>query len=246
MEAMTSPGLSSFARALLVEDEESLASSLAIALKKLQIPVVVVENLAQSRMALTESDFDLILLDRTLPDGDGIELCVELRQNEYRGAILMLTARGQMPERVEGLQSGADDYLPKPFSWEELEARIKALFRSRENAVLKHKADRVRARQSGPSLGWERDAARLRIKGPRGVWVELTPLEFKLADHLMEARGEILSRDALLKEVWGFTLLPRTRTVDHFLGRLRRHFETNPEDPVHFLTVRGAGYRFEP
>jgi DNA-binding response OmpR family regulator len=84
---------------------------------------------------------------------------------------------------------------------------------------------------------------RLRILGPKG-WVELTPLEFKLANHLIAAEGAIVSREELLKEVWGFRFLPKTRTTDYFLGRLRKVFERNPDSPKHFLTVRGAGYRF--
>jgi DNA-binding response OmpR family regulator len=137
-----------------------------------------------------------------------------------------------------GLNEGADDYLPKPFSWEELEARVRALSRRRTVAPIK-------LGRMTPPVRWEIDQNRLRIHGPHG-WIELTPLEFKLATKLIEAKGTIISRDDLLKDVWGFTLLPKTRTVDHFLGRLRKHFEKNPEEPKHFLTVRGAGYRFEP
>src|SRR5262249_464480 len=91
---------------------------------------------------------------------------------------------------------------------------------------------------------WSLDIDRLRILGPTG-WITLTPLEFKLASKLISAKGTIITRDALLKDVWGFNFLPKTRTVDHFLGRLRKRFERNPEEPRHFITVRGAGYRFE-
>jgi DNA-binding response OmpR family regulator len=153
--------------------------------------------------------------------------------------ILMLTARGDVNDRVLGLNAGADDYLPKPFSWAELEARISALYRRR-----------ALPDQSSPQepIFWQIDSDRLRILRPAqggSEWVTLTPLEFKLASHLISAKGAIVTREDLLKDVWGFTLLPKTRTVDHFLGRLRKYFEENPEDPKHFLTVRGAGYRFE-
>jgi two-component system alkaline phosphatase synthesis response regulator PhoP len=117
----------------------------------------------------------------------------------------------------------------------ELSARIEALAR---------RAAQNPAPEIGSETPWTLDEGRLRIRGPSG-WVELTPLEFKLARHLMDAKGEIVSRDTLLKAVWGFTLLPKTRTVDHFLGRLRKLFERNPEEPAHFITVRGAGYRFQ-
>ncbi len=224
-----------FDSALLVEDEANLAVALKIALKKLGMPARHSTTIEGARELIAAHSPDIIVLDRNLPDGDGIELCRELRAQNYRGVILMLTAIGETIEKVRGLNAGADDYLPKPFSWEELEARVRALARRKPAPA---------AASVLPPSGWELDSSRLRILGPHG-WIELTPLEFKLASKLITARGSILSRDELLKDVWGFTLLPKTRTVDHFMGRLRKHFEENPEKPQHFLTVRGAGYRFE-
>lgn len=227
-----------FQSALLVEDERNLAQALRIALRKLGIKAEHAVNLASARRSLGAegaSQPELVLLDRNLPDGDGIDLCQELREAGYRGMILILTAVGQTEERVRGLMSGADDYLPKPFSWEELSARLHAL--ARRKALRQEPA-------AARDETWATDPSRLRILGPLG-WKDLTPLEFKLATHLMDARGAIVSRDELLKRVWGFTLLPKTRTVDHFMGRLRKLFEKDAEAPAHFLTVRGAGYRFE-
>jgi DNA-binding response OmpR family regulator len=179
----------------------------------------------------------LIVLDRTLPDGDGLSLCKRLRSSAstFKGMIMMLTARGETADRISGFNAGADDYLPKPFSWPELEARIRALFR--------RSGPEAKAAPIANQL-WTLDEGKLRILGPNG-WVTLTPLEFKLACKLIQAHGAIVSREELLKDVWGFTLLPKTRTVDHFLGRLRKYFELNADEPRHFLTVRGAGYRFE-
>lgn len=238
-----------FQRALLVEDEGNLAVALGIALEKLGIQVCQASTLSLAREVLaTDVAPELVLLDRQLPDGEGLDLCRELRERGYSGTILVLTAAGQVEERVEGLNTGADDYLSKPFSWQELEARIKALARRRPmQASLQttpHAASRAGARAE-TAARWTVDEARLRILGPKG-WIELTPLEFKLASKLISAAGAILSRKELLQEVWGFKFLPQTRTVDHFLGRLRKHFELDPEDPRHFLTVRGAGYRFVP
>ncbi len=233
--------LGAFSSALLVEDEAHLAKALKIAFRKLGIEVRTVTTLKEARLALTQLEPELVVLDRELPDGDGLSLCTELRARDYSGAILMLTARGEVEARVEGLRSGADDYLPKPFSWEELAARLEALARRTQILKMSEKAPGLLA-ETEPKL-WTCEEKRLRIRGPRG-WVELTPLEYKLAQHLIAAQGEIVTREALLKQVWGFTLLPKTRTVDHFLGRLRKAFEANPEDPQHFLTVRGAGYRF--
>lgn len=228
-----------FGSALLVEDELNLAIPLEIALKKLGMTVDRAMNLHEAEEKLgSRGPYDFVLLDRKLPDGDGLTLCKKLRAHGFGGSVLVLTASGTTEDRITGLNDGADDYLPKPFSWEELEARIRALAR-RQNRTATQVSPAFR---SGPS--WDLDESRLRINGPKG-WVELTPLEFKLAAQLIRSEGTIVTRDHLLKNVWGFTLLPKTRTVDHFLGRLRKLFETNPDEPRHFLTVRGAGYRFE-
>jgi DNA-binding response OmpR family regulator len=239
--SLASPAVS----ALLVEDERDLAIALQIALRKLGIEAQHASTIAQARELIDgkgSPGFELVVLDRNLPDGDGIDLCAQLRTQGFSGRILMLTAIGGISDRVLGLNQGADDYLPKPFSWEELEARVRALSRRMPATNPAAATDSV-----DPALqDWKLDEARLRIQGPRGDWVTLTPLEFKLAACLIQSSGTIVSRDRLLTEVWGFTLLPRTRTVDHFLGRLRKHFEVNPETPKHFITVRGAGYRFEP
>ena len=223
----------SYQTAILVEDEKHLAEALKIAIKKLGIACSHAATLKEARTLFKKQEPELIILDRHLPDGDGIDLCSDLREAGYVGTILMLTARGETTERVKGLNAGADDYLPKPFAWEELNARIMALSRRKAAPPAPKKENAI----------WERDEKRLRIHGPSG-WVELTPLEFKLATHLMDSDGDIVSREQLLKQVWGFTFLPKTRTVDHFLGRLRKHFEKDPDDPKHFITVRGAGYKF--
>jgi DNA-binding response OmpR family regulator len=225
-----------FHSALLVEDERNLATALKIALKQLGIPSRHVPTLAAAREELRESPAELLVLDRALPDGDGVTLCEELREGGYEGTILMLTAAAQTHERVHGLNSGADDYLGKPFSWDELAARVRALARRKRTLALHPvKSETL----------WSLDTDRLRILGPNG-WTVLTPLEFKLASRLISARGAIVTRDHLLKDVWGFNFLPKTRTVDHFLGRLRKRFEKNLDEPRHFITVRGAGYRFTP
>jgi len=229
-----------FSNALLVEDEPNLAISVEIALRKLGIAARVVTTLADAGAALELDHPELMLLDLTLPDGDGIDFCKQARAQGYDGTILMLTARGQVEDRVSGLDSGADDYLAKPFAWEELAARIRALGRrrtSKHSTASKHLV-------SNTAPIWTCDLSRLRVRGPAD-WIELTPLEFKLALHLIKAAGSIITREELLKDVWGFRFLPKTRTVDYFVGRLRKQFEANPEQPVHFLTVRGAGYRFQ-
>lgn len=208
-------------------------------MERMGVRVKLARTLKQARAALAGAEKpEFLLLDRTLPDGDGIDLCRELRDRGFGGTVLMLTARGATQDRVAGLDAGADDYLPKPFSWEEFAARIKALARRAA------RSSPVPAENRGEDSLWTLEEPRLRVLGPGG-WITLTPLEFRLARTLIEAEGGILGRSELLKKVWGFTLIPKTRTVDHFMGRLRKHFELDCEAPKHFLTVRGAGYRFQ-
>ena len=221
-----------FQSALLVEDEPHLLVALKVAFRKLNIRTHTAQTLADAKRIVSANPPELLLLDRTLPDGDGFAFCSTLRESGYTGTILILTASGHTEDKVEGLNRGADDYLAKPFSWEELEARIRALGRRRFQPMP----------ESSPL--WKIDTPRLRIHGPKG-WVQLTALEFKLAQTLIQSSGKIISRADLLKDVWGFHFLPQTRTVDFFLSRLRKHFEPNPEKPKHFLTVRSVGYRFQ-
>jgi two-component system catabolic regulation response regulator CreB len=171
-----------FTSALLVEDELHLADTLKIAMRKLKIPVRHATTLESARTELRLHTAEFILLDRALPDGDGLDLCRELRENGYAGTVLVLTASGQTEDRVRGLNAGADDYLSKPFSWEELEARIRALSRRRHVfAPLSTSA----AHSTTEKPLWKMDQDRLKICGNRG-WVELTPLEFKLASKPLE------------------------------------------------------------
>lgn len=239
----------SFRCALLVEDEMNLSQALQISLTRLGIEhVEAVSTLAaaRERMASTHGGEtpDILFLDRMLPDGEGLELCRELRAGGYGGVIVVLTASGLVPDRVQGLDAGADDYLPKPFSWDELAARVRALGRRASNTPVEALPVKAAVSNDEPATLWTLDRDRLRIFGPKG-WAKLTPLEFKLVAKLIEAEGRILGRDELLKDVWGFQWLPKTRTVDYFMGRVRKSFELDPEHPKHFLTVRGAGYQFQ-
>ncbi len=224
-----------FKSCLLLEDEPHLRSTLIIALERLGMAVRSCTTIQEAEDYLAHESPDLVLLDRGLPDGDGLSLCQRLRAQLFSGAILVLTASGQTDARIQGLNAGADDYLPKPFSWEELEARVRALARRMKSAV---------PIPTSPPLLWSVDAAKHRVLGPKG-WVDLTALELKLVTQLIQSAGDTLSRETLLKKVWGFTLIPKTRTVDLFMTRLRKVFEEDPENPRHFLTMRGAGYRFE-
>ena len=179
----------------------------------------------------------LILLDVMMPRLDGFALCVELRRMADEVPVLMLTAKGQVEDRVAGLDAGAEDYLVKPFSTEELLARVRALLR---------RAERKTRLPAGLKLGdVEIDLARqtaMRARKP----VHLTAKEFAMLRLMAEAEGEPVSREKFLDAVWGYTAFPTTRTVDNHIASLRAKLEKNPDDPRWLKTVHGVGYKLEP
>jgi len=179
---------------------------------------------------------DLILLDIMMPRLDGFAVCAELRRLAIPIPILMLTAKGQIEDRVVGLDAGADDYLVKPFSTEELLARVRALIRRT------HRQGCAPARlKLGPV---EIDLARQTARhGPRPL--HLTPKEFAMLRLLAETPGVPVSRDRFLDVVWGYTAFPTTRTVDTHIASLRAKIEPDPEVPRWLLTVHGVGYRLD-
>ncbi|MBI2015238.1 MAG: response regulator transcription factor, partial [Candidatus Rokubacteria bacterium] len=177
---------------------------------------------------------DLVLLDITLPAMSGWDVCRELRRRGVDVPVIMLTARGGEADRVLGLELGADDYVPKPFSLRELLARVRAVLR-----------------RPGPRRKFEEFAfgdVRVRLRGRQvfkaGREVRLTRKEFDLLVFLVEHRGEVVTRERLLDEVWGYERFPTTRTVDTHILRLRRKFEADPNRPAVIETVHGQGYRF--
>lgn len=184
----------------------------------------------------TTEPFDLILLDGMLPLRDGFDVCRTIRQRGVSTPILMLTARGQVVDRVVGLKLGADDYLVKPFEMVELLARIEALLR---RAPVKTLAGgetyqfgdvRVDFRKAEVSRG--------------GEAVELSAREFKLLKYFIEHRGATLTRDELLNEVWGYNAMPSTRTVDVHVAWLRQKLEPQARRPQYIQTIHGLGYKF--
>ena len=171
-----------------------------------------------------------MILDRNLPDGEGTRLLKD--PNRGDAMSLILSSKSSVAEKVEGLNYGADDYLPKPFSYLELSARLQALERRRPVVEISKEV-------------WVSDESTLSIQTPRGK-IELTPLEFKFLTYLIARKNTIVSKSRLLHEVWGFTFLPKTRTVDYVITNLRKRIEEEPESPKHLLTVRGAGVKFVP
>ena len=184
-------------------------------------------------LALSEAP-DLILLDVMMPGMSGWDLCRELRQRGLDVPVIMLTARGEEVDRVLGLELGADDYVTKPFSLRELMARIRA--------VLRRPGPRRKFEEF--AFGTVRVHLRARQAFKGGHEVRLTRKEFDLLRYLVEHPGEVITRDRLLDEVWGYERFPTTRTVDTHILRLRQKFEDDPERPAHILTAHGQGYRF--
>ena len=181
--------------------------------------------------------FDVIVLDVMLPGGSGFDVCKTIRARGVAAPVLMLTARGQVADRVNGLKLGADDYLVKPFEMSELLARLEALLRRAATAPPRKAPDAFRF--GDISVDFRRAEV---VK--RGQTLELSAREFKLLRYFIEHRGAALSRDELLNEVWGYNAMPSTRTVDVHVAWLRQKLEDNPRHPQHILTVHGLGYKF--
>jgi DNA-binding response OmpR family regulator len=221
-------------RLLVIEDELPMRLALVKTLESQGYRVIsAADGPGGLESALTEK-VDLILLDVMLPGLDGYALCRELRQHNKQVPVLMLTARGQIEDRVDGLDSGADDYLVKPFSMRELLARVRALLRrySRDLATPDHL-----------TLGDCHFDFRSFTATRTGRPLELTTREWEMLKLLVSAHGEPVTREQFLDEVWEYNAWPTNRTVDNFIAKLRAHLETNPNRPEFILTVRGVGYK---
>jgi two-component system, OmpR family, alkaline phosphatase synthesis response regulator PhoP len=221
---------------LLVEDEPGITMILT---DRLDLEGYEVDSAADGESGLQKAltgKFDLIILDVMLPKKSGFEVCRTLRQNNIMTPVLMLTARGNVVDKVTGLQIGADDYLTKPFDTMELVARLQALLR--------------RSQIPGARLADVYEFGEVRVDFKRsevtraGAVVAMSAREFQLLKYLVEHRDETISREELLKEVWGYDATPETRTVDVHMAWLRQKLEENQKFPKHFITVRGMGYRF--
>ena len=223
-------------RILVVEDEESLVMTLRDRLESEGYAVSVANDGESGFDAAARQPFDLVLLDVALPRKNGFDVCRDLRARGVQTPVLMLTARGQVIDRVLGLKLGADDYLTKPFDAAELLARIEALLR-RSRTIAANSTD---VYAFGTVHVDFRNAEVTRDGAP----VELSGLEFKLLRYFVDHRGALLTRDELLDKVWGYEAMPVTRTVDVHVASLRQKLERNASKPEYILTVHGLGYKF--
>jgi len=223
-------------RILIVEDETSMRVALTDLLSVEGYRVLTAADGETGLQRALDEKPDLVLLDIMLPKLDGFALCAELRRLSRTVPVLMLTAKGQVEDRVAGLDVGADDYLVKPFSTEELLARVRALlrrFQRHGQAAEKFKLGEI-----------EIDLARQTARRGRKP-LHLTAREFAMLRLLAEAEGEPVTRERFLDVVWGYTAFPTTRTVDNHIAGLRSKLEPNPDDPRWITTVHGVGYRLE-
>jgi two-component system alkaline phosphatase synthesis response regulator PhoP len=225
-------------RLLLVEDEPGLVMTLTDRLLAEGYEVESATTAPAGLELASSGNFDAILLDVMLPGGNGLDVCKTLRHRGVQTPVLMLTAKGQVVDKVVGLKLGADDYLVKPFEMAELLARIEALLRRGGQADA--------AAPPGDTYKFGNVAIDFRRAEvtKAGQMLELSAREFKLLRYFIEHRGAALTRDELLNEVWGYNAMPSTRTVDVHVAWLRQKLEDNPRHPQFILTVHGLGYKF--
>ncbi len=220
---------------LLVEDEPNIADGIIFNLEADGYLVSHCISAEAAQVELIAHEFALLVLDIMLPGIDGFELCRRLRETGSDLPVLMLTARGDEDDRITGLSEGADDYLTKPFSLKEFLLRVKALLR---------RSRRTRVVTPTYSFGANSvDLTERRAITAMGE-LELTEIEVKVLQLFFSREGKVISRGDLLQSVWGMAPDTETRTIDNFIVRLRKYFESDPAKPIHFQTVRGRGYRF--
>lgn len=222
---------------LLVEDDERLARMTTDYLTQSGFRIYLAPTVNQTMLSLKTQPVDAIVLDLTLPDGDGLDVCRQLRAqpDTKHIPILMLTARGDPTDRIIGLELGADDYLPKPFEPRELLARIRAILRRQTSSALPQTVRRF------GRLEIDQNARTVCVDGEEK---NLTAYQFDLLCLLSEHSGRVLSRDFLMDEVKGEALEAFDRSIDVHMSRIRAAIEDDPKNPRRIVTVRGAGYVF--
>lgn len=219
---------------LLVEDEPKIAGALSRGLKQEKFVVEVCDDGESGLASALGDEYDVIILDRMLPGMDGVEICRQIRSNKITTPIIMLTAKSQIRDRVEGLDAGADDYLVKPFSFEELLARIRALLRRPQDAV-----DNV-LKVGDLTLDTVSYAV---YRGKTSI--RLTSTEFALLEYLMRNQGWVVSKDKIINHVWDFDADVLPNTVEAYISSLRHKIDKPFKDRPLLHTLRGFGYRLE-
>jgi two-component system alkaline phosphatase synthesis response regulator PhoP len=225
-------------RILLVEDEENLLKTIRLNLELEGYTVITAETGTQGLTQFRGGRFDLVILDVMLPEMDGFALCRAIRMENREVPVLFLTAKGSSDDRVQGLKTGADDYLTKPFHLEEFLLRVQILIRRRLRTEGDQDVDKFRFG------GNEIHFATFEIIDRNGDSFMITKREVMLLKLLIERKNEVVSREQILEAVWGYDVYPSTRTIDNYILAFRKYFEKNPKEPRHFHSIRGVGYKF--
>jgi len=230
------------ARILIVEDDDAIATGLALNLRLTGRASAIARDGDQALEQIAAEDFALVLLDINLPRRNGFEVLSALRATDNLVPVIVISARQGEFDKVNALRLGADDYVTKPFALAELLARIEAVLRRAHPAAAVPVPT-----ATGPALGFADVSIDLdkRVVMRGGSEVKLTHLELELLAFFVQHPSQVFSRAQLFHQVWG-QAAGSVRTVDNFVGQLRKRLEVNPEQPKHFITVRGSGYRFDP
>ena len=224
---------------LLVEDEEHLHDALKLNLEMEGYRVSSAFDGPTALKQIQQAHFDLIILDVMLPELDGFAITETVRLNNITTPILILSAKNTSANRVQGLKLGADDYLTKPFNLEELLLRV---------AKLIQKATAIH--QPAPIEEYLFAGNRIQFKSleainSQGEKITLTKKEAMLLKLLIENKNNVVTRERILQTVWGYQVFPNTRTIDNFILSFRKYFELDPKNPIHFISIRGVGYKFQ-
>ncbi len=223
-------------RILLVEDEESIRETLKLNLELEGYEVVTAANGKQALDIFKSQYFNIVVLDIMLPVINGLDVCEQIRLTNTEIPIIFLTAKDTQPDIILGLKKGADDYLTKPFSLEELYLRIKNLLK---RSVQNHSTEYETYSFGKNMINFKTFEA----KGVGGLF-QLTLKETMLLKLLIERKGEVVSRQQILQSVWGYEVYPSTRTIDNFILSCRKYFEEDQKNPKYFHSIRGVGYKF--
>jgi two-component system alkaline phosphatase synthesis response regulator PhoP len=225
---------------LLVEDELHLHEALKLNLEMEEYEVTSAFEGPRALHLIQHSHFDLIILDVMLPGLDGFSIIETVRLNNIETPILVLSAKNTSINRVQGLKLGADDYLTKPFNLEELLLRVgKLIQKSTPSNITNAAMDQYSFGKNIVSFKL------LQATSHQGNTIQLTKKEAMLLKLLIENKNTIITRERILQNVWGYNVFPNTRTIDNFILNFRKYFEQDPKNPVHFISIRGVGYKFQ-
>lgn len=224
---------------LLVEDEEHLHEALKLNLEMEGYIVDSAFDGAEALKQLQSAYYDLLILDVMLPSLDGFSITERMRLNNNQTPILILSAKNTSANRVQGLKLGADDYLTKPFNLEELLLRVSKLIQ-KSTAILK--PAQIEDYSFSGNIIYFKSLEAINKDGEK---ITLTKKEAMLLKLLIENKNNVITRERILQTVWGYHVFPNTRTIDNFILSFRKYFELDPKNPVHFISTRGVGYKFQ-